>query len=144
MDLFGRGRTFSAGGRGEGRGGRRVKTSEDDPDHISQAGLTMRTPSNPEPDWGQLSRGGVEWVGSISQCRKWGGGCLLRSSRDRVLAFQIAPVPSGEEVTREKARKSRPPICDCSCLGNTAGAGGTPTSTSRAGGFRGWSQDARG
>ena len=67
-------------------------------------------PPNPEPDSGQLSRGGVEWVGSISQRRKWGGGCLLRSSRDRVLAFQIAPVPSGEEVTREKARKSRPPI----------------------------------
>lgn len=65
-----------------------------------------------------------------------GSGCLLRSSRDRVLAFQMAPVPSGEEVTREKALETAP-ICDCSCLGNTLAPGGYPTSTSRAGGSGG-------
>ena len=101
-------------------------------------------PPNPEPDWGQLSRGGVEWVGSTSQRRKWGGGCLLRSSRDRVLAFQIAPVPSGEEVTREKACKSRPPIPRLQLSWEHGWRRRYPHFHLQGRGFRGWSQDARG
>lgn len=54
------------------------------------------------------AQGGVEWVGSVSQHRKWGGGCALRSSGDEVLAFQIVPIPAGEEVTRENDRQSLP------------------------------------
>lgn len=50
-----------------------------------------------EPEWGQLSRGGVEWVASISQYRKWGGGCSLRSCGDGVLAFWIALVQLGRK-----------------------------------------------
>lgn len=65
---------------------------------------------SPELEWGQLSRGGVEWVGGISQHRKWGGGCALCSSGDGVLAFQISPVPAGEEVTGENAFGSSPPL----------------------------------
>lgn len=65
MDLLGGGRIFSAGRQGEGGG----RTLGDDQDHISQPSFTPYPPI-PESEWGQLSRGGVEWVESISQHRK--------------------------------------------------------------------------
>lgn len=129
MDLWGGGRIFFAGGAGSGPW-RMIKTT-------MFLSLALPCPPNPEPERGQLSRGGVEWVGSISQHRKWRGGCALRFSRDGVLAFQIAPIPAGEEVTRENAFGSPLPSPGCSCPGDTAGAGGTPTYTSRAGGSGG-------
>lgn len=61
MDLLGGGRIFSAGEPGSGPW-RMTKTTF--------PSLALPCPPNPESEWGQLSRGGVEWVGSFSQHRK--------------------------------------------------------------------------
>lgn len=73
-----------------------VRTLEDDQDD-GITSLVLPSPPNPEPERGQLSRGGVEWVGCISQHRKWGGDCALRSCGDGVLAFLIALVQLGRK-----------------------------------------------
>lgn len=87
--LWGRGRIFSAGGG--------VWILENDQEHSHFPAWVYPTPLNPEPERGQLSRGGVEWVGNISQHRKWGGGCTLGSRGDGVLAFLIDPVQLGRK-----------------------------------------------
>lgn len=103
-------------------------------------------PPNPEPEGGQLSRGGVEWVGRVSQHRKWGGGCALCSSgMDGVLAFQIAPFPAGKEVTKENAFGSSPSILRLQLSWGQGWRRRYPTYIHHhAWGFRGWVQDARG
>lgn len=101
--------------------------------------------TNPEPEWGQLSRGGVEWVGSISQYRKWGGGYALHSSGDGVLAFLIAPIPAGEEVTRENAFGSHPhPHPQAAAVLGHGWRRRYPHFHHQGWGFRRWGQDASG
>lgn len=135
MELWVGGSIFPAGVQGSGPW-RMIKTT------FPSLALAC-SPPPPSPD--SLNGGscpGVEWNGWEAFPSIGNGEAAVPSSPsgDRWgLGLPDCPSPSWggsdqRECIWERAHTHTPPSSGCSCSGDRAGAGGTPTSTTRAGG----------